>query len=82
MALVRVASTTGADSDPEEKGGTTMSDTAQHPSGNTPEAGRPDWRVEYAYTAGVQAFIYGFPFGAWRCPAVSRVDVNVHASTS
>ena len=22
----------------------------------------PDWRAEYAYTAGVQAFIYGFPY--------------------
>ena len=21
-----------------------------------------DWRAEYAYTAGVQAFIYGFPY--------------------
>jgi hypothetical protein len=21
-----------------------------------------DWRVEYAYTAGVQTFIYGFPY--------------------
>jgi hypothetical protein len=24
--------------------------------------GPEDWRVEYAYTAGVQAFIYGFPY--------------------
>ena len=24
--------------------------------------GRVDWKAEYAYTAGVQAFIYGFPY--------------------
>ena len=39
-----------------------MSDTADNPSRANPEHGRPDWRAEYAYTAGVQAFIYGFPY--------------------
>ena len=27
-----------------------------------PPMEKPDWRAEYAYTAGVQAFIYGFPY--------------------
>lgn len=27
-----------------------------------PPTNKPDWRAEYAYTAGVQAFIYGFPY--------------------
>jgi len=39
-----------------------MSETADNPSGRTPEPGRPDWRAEFAYTAGVQAFVYGFPY--------------------
>lgn len=32
------------------------------PAPNPPPAEKPDWRAEYAYTAGVQAFIYGFPY--------------------
>jgi hypothetical protein len=28
----------------------------------TPRPEEFDWRAEYAYTAGVQAFIYGFPY--------------------
>ncbi len=38
-----------------------MSDTPTNPPGETPPA-RPDWHAEYAYTAGVQAFVYGFPY--------------------
>jgi hypothetical protein len=39
-----------------------MSGNAENPSDGTREAGRFDWRAEYAYTAGVQAFVYGFPY--------------------
>jgi len=39
-----------------------MPDTADTPSGGTRGPGRPDWRTEFAYTAGVQAFVYGFPY--------------------
>lgn len=39
-----------------------MSDTSEDSSGSTPEPGPADWRAEYAYTAGVQAFVYGFPY--------------------
>ncbi|MFO7533099.1 MAG: DUF1254 domain-containing protein [Candidatus Limnocylindrales bacterium] len=39
-----------------------MSDTADNPSVETARPERPDWRSEYAYTAGVQAFVYGFPY--------------------
>jgi hypothetical protein len=39
-----------------------MSDTTDDPSGGTHAPGRPDWRAEFAYTAGVQAFVYGFPY--------------------
>lgn len=41
---------------------TAMQDTADKPSDGTRALGRPDWRVEFAYTAGVQAFVYGFPY--------------------
>lgn len=40
----------------------TMTDSAASTSGGTPGPVRPDWRAEYAYTAGVQAFVYGFPY--------------------
>jgi hypothetical protein len=39
-----------------------MSDTSQHASGSDAQTLRPDWREEFAYTAGVQAFVYGFPY--------------------
>src|SRR5690349_6050113 len=39
-----------------------MSDTTDDPSSGTRAPGRPDWRAEFAYTAGVQAFVYGFPY--------------------
>ena len=39
-----------------------MANPAEHPAGETPAPARPDWRTEFAYTAGVQAFIYGFPY--------------------
>lgn len=39
-----------------------MAGTAEDPSAGTSEDGRPDWPAAYAYTAGVQAFIYGFPY--------------------
>jgi len=39
-----------------------MSNSADQPSSDAPPAAPPDWRAEYAYTAGVQAFIYGFPY--------------------
>ena len=39
-----------------------MSETAKSPSNSTSEPLHPDWRAEYASTAGVQAFIYGFPY--------------------
>ena len=39
-----------------------MTDRAKSTSGGTPGPERPDWRAEYAYTAGVQAFVYGFPY--------------------
>ena len=39
-----------------------MANPAEHPAGETPAPARPDWRAEYAYTAGMQAFIYGFPY--------------------
>jgi hypothetical protein len=46
----------------DEKEGGSMSETAKSPSNSTSEPVHPDWRAEYAYTAGVQAFIYGFPY--------------------
>lgn len=39
-----------------------MSNTAEHPSRETAPPAHLDWRAEFAYTAGVQAFIYGFPY--------------------
>lgn len=39
-----------------------MSDSTQDGSGVTREASPADWRAEFAYTAGVQAFVYGFPY--------------------
>ena len=39
-----------------------MSDAADNPDGGTPGTAPTDWRAEYAYTAGVQAFVYGFPY--------------------
>jgi len=39
-----------------------MSVSTDNPSRETPEPGRTDWRAEFAYTAGVQAFVYGFPY--------------------
>lgn len=39
-----------------------MSSKGEHPAGDPLRPAPPDWRAEYAYTAGVQAFIYGFPY--------------------
>lgn len=39
-----------------------MSDVTDDRPDGTREPGPPDWRAEYAYTAGVQAFVYGFPY--------------------
>ena len=39
-----------------------MADSTGSPSGSTHQPTRPDWRAEYAYTAGVQAFVYGCPY--------------------
>lgn len=39
-----------------------MSGDSVKPSADTPKPERPDWRAEYAYTAGIQAFVYGFPY--------------------
>ena len=36
--------------------------TAPHRAVTPVPTDKLDWRVEYAYTAGVQAFIYGFPY--------------------
>ena len=36
--------------------------TARPETSPAPPAHTLDWRAEYAYTAGVQAFIYGFPY--------------------
>ena len=49
-----------------------MSDITDSPSGGTREPGRSDWRAEFAYTAGVQAFVYGFPVHLQR-PAPARL---------
>ncbi|MFZ0530542.1 MAG: DUF1254 domain-containing protein [Propionicimonas sp.] len=38
-----------------------MSDTTENTGEKTAPA-RPDWRAEHAYTAGVQAFVFGFPY--------------------
>jgi hypothetical protein len=39
-----------------------MSGTASDASSESAAQTPPDWRTEYAYTAGVQAFVYGFPY--------------------
>lgn len=39
-----------------------MADSTGSSSGGTSEPGPPDWRAEFAYTAGVQAFVHGFPY--------------------
>jgi hypothetical protein len=39
-----------------------MSDVTDDRSGGTRGSGPPDWRADFAYTAGVQAFVYGFPY--------------------
>jgi hypothetical protein len=39
-----------------------MANPTEHPAGDTAQPAHPDWRTEFAYTAGVQAFIYGFPY--------------------
>ncbi|WP_052273975.1 DUF1254 domain-containing protein [Arthrobacter sp. L77] len=41
---------------------TTQTPTAEPDTSPAPPASTLDWRAEYAYTAGVQAFIYGFPY--------------------
>lgn len=39
-----------------------MATSTGSPSGGTCEPGHSDWPSEFAYTAGVQAFVYGFPY--------------------
>ncbi len=39
-----------------------MSDSNGNRSPGTREQGPVDWREAFAYTAGVQAFVYGFPY--------------------
>jgi hypothetical protein len=39
-----------------------MSDVTDDRSDEARESGPPDWRAEFAYTAGVQAFVDGFPY--------------------
>lgn len=61
---------------------TKVSDTPTSPPAETRAPAHPDWRTEYAYTAGVQAFVYGFPYISYaQLRHADRYSVGAHPET-